>query len=90
MTEILEPICTLMCQVKVHKLKKIHKFMRNLYIHFVFTIYSLYGLDKYMYIDGKIKANRNRWVSVVIFNAAQRQLKSHLLVFIVLVKELGF
>ena len=65
MTEILKPICTLMCQVKVHKLKKMHKFMRNLDIHFFFTIYSLYGLDKYMYIDGKIKANR--WVSVVIF-----------------------
>ena len=47
--------------------------MRNLDIHFFFTIYSLYGLDKYMYIDGKIKAYR--WVSVVIFNAAQRQLK---------------
>ena len=34
-------ICTFMCQIKVHKLKKMHKFMENFDIHFFF-ISSLY------------------------------------------------
>ena len=44
---------TLICQIKVHKLKKMHKFMGNLdFISSSFQFYSLYGLDKYM--NGKI------------------------------------
>ena len=31
-------MATLMCQIKVHKLKKMHKFMGNLDIHFFFIL----------------------------------------------------